>query len=933
MKRLLICVLPVLFAFPAAARQNPGEEQLAVRISWGHTSDAGRKTRVTISGVRGLEIRTLAPRQLEPGDRMRDGVAETRAGGQDVDALDLLVTYPAGRTRRTQSVHRHWTELLAASDADTVRRLARDPAFSPGTPALTIQLDEAGTSGFTVTVDQLRAERAIWLPAFDMYLTAGDRHVAYADHMQALEPKKGLRVLDRVRNRPEASYEEFAGLWSDMGSPSYVNPHQQGPGHIVGLAWDSTIHKFGIDRASGVWNDYGNPDRFRFWFAFGDLSHGVRERWKGQRLEDGLPVLTTTFEEDGLQYQVEQFAYPLNGPPGERRGDIPMVLLQQVTVRELQGRARTLPIAMAHERRLEIYLDKTLETAREGRSLVFRARASGEVLLAIDGVNGETSWHGTRQGSSRPTRLDATVFLDLPARGERQFVVKLPSPVVSGTNVTTLAELDYGQARAATLRFWADYVARGARFTVPERVVNDMFRASLWHALRLPRRHGGSGPDVAIDLPYSNFAYSQTGTPWPVNQAVYVDYMLYDLRGYHDVSHEELLAQFRNNQETDGHVNGYANWLVYTPSMLYAVAQNYLLSNDRAAFERLLPPSLKALDWCLSQLRPGANETGTVRGLARGPLNDGTGEGLWAFNQAYMFAGLDLFGRALERYGHNRAAGTLASARAVRDAVASAFGAATMRSPIVQLRDGTWSPYVPAEALARGRLLREWYPTDVDTGAVHLLRLGALPTDGLHADALLNDHEDNLFYRGLGMAQEPIYNQQATAYLLRDEPEAVVRAFYSYLASAFSHSALEPVEHRWGNGEYFGPPSTDGAWFELYRNMLVQEREDDWLAIAQATPRAWLRDGQVIELERVPTYYGLVSARIESQAAAGVIHADVRLPDRRPGALRVRFRHPDGARMRSVTVNGREWRDFDAAGEWVRVTRPTEDRYVIAVRY
>ena len=96
---------------------------------------------------------------------------------------------------------------------------------------------------------------------------------------------------------------------------------------------------------------------------------------------------------------------------------------------------------------------------------------------------------------------------------------------------------------------------------------------------------------MRIDLPYSNFAYSQDGTPWPVNQAVYVDYMLYDLRGYHAISAEEFLAQFRNNQEPDGHVSGYANWVVYTPGMLYAVAQDFLLSRDRASFERLLPAS------------------------------------------------------------------------------------------------------------------------------------------------------------------------------------------------------------------------------------------------------------------------------------------------------------------------------------------------------
>ena len=40
---------------------------------------------------------------------------------------------------------------------------------------------------------------------------------------------------------------------------------------------------------------------------------------------DGLPVLTTVFERDDVRYDVEQFEYPLDGPPGERRGDVPMV--------------------------------------------------------------------------------------------------------------------------------------------------------------------------------------------------------------------------------------------------------------------------------------------------------------------------------------------------------------------------------------------------------------------------------------------------------------------------------------------------------------------------------------------------------------------------------------------------------------------------------
>jgi hypothetical protein len=184
------------------------------------------------------------------------------------------------------------------------------------------------------------------------------------------------------------------------------------------------------------------------------------------------------------------------------------------------------------------------------------------------------------------------------------------------------------------------------------------------------------------------------------------------------------------------------------------------------------------------------------------------------------------------------------------------------------------------------------------------------------------------------MANEPVYNQHATVYLLRDEPKPVIRAFYSMMACAFSHSVLEPVEHRWGWGQYFGPPSTDGAWFELYRHMLIHERDDDTLLLLQATPRGWLEDGKRIHVERAPTYYGPLSMEVESHASSGKLRATVGMPSRKsPAALLVRFRHPWSQPMRSVLVNGQNWTDFDASKEWVRIPRPGEWPLRIVVHY
>jgi hypothetical protein len=935
--RVVLVSLPVI-ALTSLLMAAEAPNELRVHVSWGHRSPNATAFRIKVLTEQ-VEIAGTSAEDMEADDTPDEGLWRTTAGAGDVDGLVLTLRYTGAPIKEIQDLHSIWKYLIEHSDADTASRLRGDPAFRPDPRRLTIQMDERGTRGFSVTVDQLLRNKAFWVPALDVYVAVGEMPVSFDEHQAQLQPWRGKRILDQVHAEPEATYEQYTARWEDMGSPKYVNPSQPSPGHIVCVTWDSAIPKFGIDRGAGVWSDLGNPDKLRFWYDFGDLSRGIADSWKGQRLMDGLPVITTTLEKGGIRYEVEQFAYPLEGPPQERRGDIPMVLLQKLTVTNLEDAAKQISVTINQERELPEPAQLKVAADSGQDAFSFENSLTHDVLFAMEGPGlsiGQIreSNLGDNDKKSKGRTWHVKVSFDLAAKGSREIVIKLPSPIVSSEDRVKLTAVSYLQARSQTLAFWSDYLVHGAQFRVPEPAVNELFRANLWHALRLPRRHGGAGEDVKIDLPYSNFAYGQQGTPWPVNQAVYVDYMLYDLRGYHDISTEELLAMYRNNQEASGHVGGYANWGVYTPGMIYVVAQNYLLSRDRAALERLMPWTLKALDWCLAEIERNRQRPGPSSGLVRAPLNDGTGEGVWAFNQAYMYAALDMFGRVLKQIDHPRAQECLAAARDFKQAIERGFGAATMRSPLVQLRDHTWTPYVPCEATRSGRLYEQWYPTDVDTGALHLSRLEALDPAGALTTCLLSDHEDNLFLGGWGMANEPVYNQQATAYLLRDDPKAAIRDFYSMMACAFSHSVFEPVEHRWAWGQYFGPPSTDGAWFELYRNMLIHELDDGSLLLLQATPRKWLEDGKRIEVQRAPTCYGRLSMKVESHAASGSITVEIDVPDREvPRVLFVRLRHPQAKPIRAATVNGKPWTDFNVQEESVRIDRPSQRHYSITTSY
>ena len=902
---MFLFAVAIVMGLGAALSAAEPREQMNVCISFGHrSSPRAEVTPRLVAGSPGLEV-----------------AAETKTllvGEGAVGSVTGRLTWPKP-SEPLRKPHEIWSYLLQHGQPGQIARLQDDPGLTPASPVLTVLTAADGTRGFSIGIEPLLRHGAMWLPEHDAFVTRADTPVDFAAHLGSL---RGERVLDRVKREPEATLADYQAKWEDIGDPERWKASWQTRwlgtvGHLVGtVARHGSLYKFGVDRWAGVRPDFASPHKFRF-----DLLW-PGGKWAGQRIVNGLPVIVTRWEGESQRGEVEQFAAPLGDAPPGRRGDIASVFFTKLMISGPGPVSLGFRLATEHKERHS----ELREVA--GRSCVVDRETGGVWLMIEPDAGLEVRLRAAITDDTDP-RVEMDCVGRLAAGETRSVVFKLAAPVVAAEAASELAALEFGPARAATERYWEDWLGLGARFQVPEQAVNDLFRANLWHALMLPRFRD----DGRIDLPYSNFAYGQANADWPINQAVYVDYMLYGLRGHEAVAEEEFAAMFRSQQKPDGRIGGYAEWGVYSPGMLYAIGQNYLVSRDRASFERLLPPSLKALDWCLAEVARGQASKGAP-GLIVAPLNDLTHEArAWAFPNAYFVAGLDVFGRALAAHGHARAGEVRAVAEKMRTDVERAFARASVKSPVVPLADGTWINYVPCDALTPRRLLDQWYPTDVDCGPVHLARLSAIDPRGWLATAMLHDHEDNLFLHQWGAANEPVYNQQATAYLRRDEPEAVIRAFYSMMACAFSHHQLSPLEHRWAWGQYYGPPSTDGAWFELYRNLLLNELGEG-LAIGQAVPRAWLADGQRIVVSGAPTWFGPVNLQFDSAVAKKRIAAKVEFTsDRRPPALRVRFRHPGKARMRAVTVNGRDWKEFDAAKEWVRITSPREKQYHIVARY
>ncbi|MCB0666633.1 MAG: hypothetical protein KDC80_12445, partial [Saprospiraceae bacterium] len=645
-------------------------------------------------------------------------------------------------------------------------------------------------------------------------------------------------------------------------------------------------------------------------------------------IENGLPILLTKLENDGQILEMEQFASPLGDIDESLHGDSPSVFITKL---RFSGRTGDL--------NFQVYLNKEvdsqdLDLEASGNLWLITERRTGDILLTINpGNDWKVGIHKTRQDAEKQNHI-LTISGQIVKGHPHEVLLKFLSPPDHLSEVKELEELDFLSAKNKVINYWNDWINKGAHFEVPEESVNKLFRANLWHALVLPRHSTGGDGEIHMDLPYSNIAYGQKNSDWPINQGVYVDYMIYGLRGYDEVAHSEIMAMFRTQQQPDGRIGGFADWGVYSPGHLYTIAQNYLLSGNRNHFEQLLPYALKTLQWCLAQIEE-SNAEDNSPGLILDPLNDLTaGERAWAFTQAYYVAGLELFAEALSIYNHPLAPEVTKVSATMKKKVVIAFSRASVKSPVVQLADGTWINYVPTDALTPRRMLDEWYPTDVDTGPLHLARLGVFEPDSWLTTAMLNDHEDNLYLQNKGAANEPVYVPQATAYLLRDEPEAVIRSFYSLLACGFSNGQMTPLEHRWAHPQYYSPPSTDGAWFEIYRKMLINEMGSDILFIGQAIPRSWLESSKKIQVKNAPTYFGKVSFSLEGESAKNEIVATITLsPGNAPQELWIRLRHPAKKQIRSVMVNGQPWKNYDLQKEIIRIPQPDQERYLISAKY
>ena len=855
-----------------------------------------------------------------------------------------------------------WRSTVSGSETGgiraTVRYAANEDTNSYDRTIVTVR-SEGHT--FSFLVDDVIAG-PVYVRDFGVLATRSGDNIRLQE-FEAARAVGGTKTLyQRILSAPE---QTWGRAWGDMPP--------KGRFYFV-IGTEGGRQKFGVEpsgdlflRENFIRRVPGEDTPRLQWGADGKaeeivLGFGLPQEEPGDRsiLEGYLPVIRASWADGGLAYEEEAFATWLFGDQHfeEPEGDAPVVAMVRLTMANLGPEPQTASLTLTSTAGRE--RQKALEPealALRGDLVIARAARGDWVRELVD-----------TGGAGDLTTSDSSVLyqIDLAPGAEHSVVVKVPFVgLAEGEELARLRALSYDEERERVVTFWRERTMEGAQIETPNQTLNDFYRSHLMHMLVINDQEPGSDRRVAR---CGGFHYGS----FPDEGCMAISDL--DRRGYTQEAERclELYVHYQgtvplpgNFQSADGVFYGSGGYEVsgYNRNqgwVLWCLAEHYRYSRDRGWLERVAPALVKGCDWIARERQATMmplDERDQDDGsrpidygfLPTGSLEDVTDYWTWLSTNAYAYQGFRSAAEVLAEIDHPEAGRLAEEARAYGDDLRCGFFEACARSPVVRLRDGTWVPHFPPRQQRRGRdfgWLRE-----VLEGAAHLVYCGIIAPDEPAAQWIVDDYEDNLFlsdqygypapeferqwFSWGGFSMQPNLLIWPLLYLARDEPKHYLRSYFNPFASAFYPDTRMLTEHAlptlgdW-RGDHF--KSSDEALSTWWLRLMFLAEHGDELMVGQAIPREWFEDGKTMRVLGAQTHFGKVSLEIRSFVATGTIAIRLEPPTRNPPErIRLRVRHPDGARIRSAWVDGRPHHAIDLEREIISLegcTEPVEVRVV-----
>ena len=812
---------------------------------------------------------------------------------------------------------------------------------------------------FSVFVDDVLREGGLFVRDIGVFVSDASLNLTHATWKgPAGEVWSEGTVMEQVARMPEQSFEPLikaiplkAPRHCFLGAPDLRQEIAVSPLGDLELFADS-LRSPGPDANRRPWT----WSSLNFRLATGekpDFTSPGRRQVTRQLEEGWLPVVRHDWKDEGIDYTETCVVSTLLGDIADLKtttGTEPIVLAARIEMKNTSATPQTARLWLMPDHNTPIHLAidgaMVLNAASDGLEhpglVPVRGRFNTFGKGDLDLTNAPMQAAPAADPSGFPPEAPQAVRYQIGLAPGQSHSIDLVVPYIELLTIEearALKTITFTNTHDSVTRYWKKRADAGMTYEAPDRYLNSLFKANLWHVL--------ISTDLDPDTGQSQHGAATHVYPNYLNETAMVIRSL-EMRGEHrealrllntflvNQGVRNLTGNFKSKdgvlyaahpQEPDPYTaQGYN---MHHGFGMFAAAEHYLWTRDRNYLAQNAEKLVKAAEWVARERQATKYKTTSgghpvEYGLPpAGDLED-VEEFLYYYTtSAYYYMGMKEAADALT-LGHQDQAGKVRAAaseflRDLQESVAQSVAT----TPVVRLRDGNYVPYIPSRAYALTHRTEGWirealYPS------LHLVIAGVYPASHPYANWMIQDLEDNLFMSaesgyGLDNSRQDFFNlggftlqpnllDLSILYLQRDQTPNFLRAFYNTAWSSLYPDIECFAEWMSAMGQGEGPlykTPDESKFIQWMRQMLVMER-DDSLELGLGVPRAWMADGQRVKITRAATHYGPLDMEIVSQAASGKITAQVSIDKTAfPKTILLRLRHPDGRPIRSATVNGK----------------------------
>jgi len=660
-------------------------------------------------------------------------------------------------------------------------------------------------------------------------------------------------MFDPVMDRPDAEWCYAAQSTTVIGMPFVPAPVQ--------VTYDGAIYTRYAELA----------------FFYGKDLTPVMARNKTFR--DGwIPVINYGWKDGGVDYRLEIFSTELTGLGRENLVQMASLTMTNSGSSPAEGVVAAAVRGSAGQFRLGKPIEPVKPTTRFVQDNNRLTRDGKVVYMFSPGAETHAAAGAARKGpyAAADHHITDRVATGLSVYRRKlqpgqtfQAVFKMPRvPLTKAKQIATVAAADYQRQLDKTAEFWKKLLG-GFEIEIPEKRVNDSYRAAMVHLI-LATRTSGRGKRQGSGLPYDALFLND-----------YIDMLLaYDTAGLHALSEPNvnwlLSKQHPSGMFIDVHNRGNDNIVTSHGQGLFALAHHLVMTRDKKYGQKVYPAIRKGAEFIVKDHKTH-NKYRLIRPSI--PYDAPMLTGYHTCHNLFALLGLRTSIRAARILDKTEDAKAWTRAEATyRKAIVKAVdhtykkegyirsGLYDWKAGWVQGRKG-WANDYPNQDWENNLLV---YPTELlELHDPRLIRTLATIRRRKYREGVMS------YRNGMHVHQYVTLNQAQQYRAIGDAKHALLDLYHVLLHNGSTHEGFENLVVPWSNRTPAANCPPPHAWAAaktalFIRNMMVCEYggqtgieadQRDLYLYSLISP-SWIRPGKKVAIRNAPTEMGRISSSL-----------------------------------------------------------------------